>query len=455
MPDETTFSVEALLRTRQTTCKYFGDLYDTSNQAKHLPWDNSRAFRLFLGRLRLDAFLFKTVAIHDAYLIDSRFFWVSAANASFLAELPLERIIINIRSQTLEEAILRSFIPSGRAFKDYIVDSFSNETAKQVACELPRQSIAGRNTPGKIADLISEIAGHTSETEVLREGWNALIALDQSGRLQKNRWGPPKRFAVLLATLLDSSAQDVLKVLTPDGKDVFARFSEIEFADRSKRIAFLRNELVDSPRHAEDIATIESWYVGAYNLASAANNGCDIRDIHDVLGSKAFNDNQRLFDYLSLGSKEQTSILNIDYPADLVFALGQLSKDEFDKIAKEQQAHLNLWYEELDVRALEAAVSSLARSLENVGYKGEQIPSWAAPALSFVTTVATGALVALAAHQLASMEVLKGTLALAGAGVPKAIEKMVEDRTKAFATRNPHPRRIVQRAELIRRNSEG
>jgi hypothetical protein len=116
--------------------RYFGDVYDCKTQSQSYQWGDKGRKRLYLGRLRLDAFLNRCVVIKDADLIDGRFF-LENMNSSMIEELPINRLQFSLRTNSFKDCLLLSFKNLKMQFlKPLILDSISESDSRAISEQL-------------------------------------------------------------------------------------------------------------------------------------------------------------------------------------------------------------------------------------------------------------------------------------------------------------------------------
>lgn len=451
----------------------YSDVYDCDAQAANYRWNNTYLQDLYRGKLRFDAFLFKEVVIRDAALIDGLLFW-NAATSGWLETLPLNRIAISSRTDSIEGAIIQSFVRTGSdTLVPYVLDSFPQEASALTRAELAQRSASEVRTWRDIPRLLRSIGVAPNDVDRLEEGWGALIAYDQEyrgreRRLRVRRWTDIP-FQDELHLLLFGQ-RSLLKLHSEAGREAVDQVVALRSATRSDIATYLRNSKKEALTATEklDFSTVEAWYNSAYNRICARSGGAGLADVSDIAGSAPFDPARKLFDDAIADTTVYRKNKLFDYPEEAVLALGKMESGEFDRLMNEQASLLEMWYRDANNTShLQKAVDALVGALPKTGFeKNEGILDWAAPPLVvFGMAVAAGVGVLVATERVAKQleepldrrglfgKAIKGMGYATAYGATKAVEKGGEQIAGAWSQRShPIARRIVQTARSQRMN---
>jgi len=220
-----------------------------------------------------------------------------------------------------------------------------------------------------VPKLIYSLGVPKDQVERLESGWRRFSELDEQNILMTQKWPSPQEFnfKAHLLRLLEVTKKHLLAALrTPEGAHVAKDILALQTDSQTDVVVYLRSvrKAHSAPEVHRDLATIGSWYGGAYNRIAAAQHNCDVTEFSDFPGSAAISEGQKAFDELSSLSEPQTNPICFGYPSDFVEVLGKMDAAEFDEVIKEQRGNLDLWYDDADPKALRRALDVLVERLE-------------------------------------------------------------------------------------------
>jgi len=437
---------------------YFGDVYDCQTQAQNYEWGAKERARLYLGRLRLDAYINRRVVIKDGDVIDGRFF-LDISSTSMIKSLPFGRINFALRTGSFKESIFLSFKrPDSEFLKPLFLDSIPEGPAKALTHQLARCPAERLQSWEDVPKLIYSLGVPKDQVERLESGWRRFSELDEQNILMTQKWPSPKEFnfKAHLLRLLEVTKKHLLAALrTPEGAHVAKDILALQTDSQTDVVVYLRSvrKAHSAPEVHRDLATIESWYGGAHNRIAAAQHNCDVTEFSDFPGSAAISEGQKAFDELSSLSEPQTNPICFGYPSDFVEVLGKMDAAEFDEVIKEQRGNLDLWYDDADPKALRRALDVLVERLEKkYGFDENVISEPFATALRVIVPAGSGAAIA------AILSRRKVVTLAAGAAMAFATEGakglMKESVTDAMNVKKGTARHVIEKATKVRRESQ-
>jgi hypothetical protein len=427
--------------------RYFGDAYDCDAQATIYKWGDYDLEVLFRGRIRLDSFISRIVVIRDSSLVDGLFFW-NLASRSLMEELPLERIEFRLRAETIAESILRSLVNSeSTLLKPYLFDSLSTATGEHVRLELSKTRSDGISSWQQLPRLLRSLGAHDDEVGRLEAGWAGLVQLEKKYPLKRQVW-PPFDFKSHLVSLLRNSKNDLLMALRIQAvREMVTKMLEAPTDVRSEVVSSLRSmrEATTDNLVWSDLATVESWYIAAYNRTSAISHACDMVELSDVPGSMPVSKLQRSYD-----AKLSEDRIHLRYPTEFIKVLGKIQKKDFDKIMEDQETNLKLWYDKMDPTGLKKALDGLVEFLQKFGFEDNLIPKELEERTKLIGSSLGATLAAITTYEMKEKknrrDLLKigaaaGLGALVGGAIPLAMSEIAKKRTA---------RTIMERAITLR-----
>ncbi len=339
----------------------FADVYDSVEQSSNLARRDKQDVQSYLGRLRLDAFLYRRTVLTDAQLLDGTFF-LAAAEGRIFNELPFDRFEIRSRAKRLDEALLGLVLnPRGIWFSSLPKDQA--DRIQRGLIEHPSPNISDWRKLGKI---LVDVGLDQAEADRLENAWAKWIEKAETGQLIVRQWDTNFHFTDELEKKLNINKDRIETSLTEFGKRIFL----LVWKNRSSRNAVYgvlwEAYGVCSAEERVDLATIESWFNSAYNNTAAQQHSCGTVEVTDPPGGRPINENQLLFDRVQLGFTGQElfevpSELIVHLPIPFVQALGSLPAADFMRLTGKHinNGNLDAWYDLNDING----ISNLRRAV--------------------------------------------------------------------------------------------
>jgi hypothetical protein len=324
--------------------RLFADVYDSVQQATNIIQGDKQLALCYQARLRLDSFLYQTTILTDSEILDGVFFQ-DAANDSILDRLPLGRLEIRSRAETLDEALIGMLRDPTRAtLRGVLFSSLANNDAIRVA--LREYPSVGVNNWRMVPKILVDVGVEKAEAERLENAWAEMIRLAASGRLTVKKWKTNFSWGTEFEGQLMKDKEHVEKSLVSQlGKDIAQTiWRDKEFRTLCSQVDGLLRE-ANSASNAEelaDLATVTSWYHTAYNQTIAEQHDCGTTDISDKPGGRPIDENQMLFDQvreqLDSGAPTEIGPENIlDLPIGFVHSLAKLPKQKFVEVINKHE----------------------------------------------------------------------------------------------------------------------
>jgi hypothetical protein len=355
--------------------RLFSDIYDGHIQASNFTLNDPVGRNSYLGRLRLDAFLSKTIVVVDADIVDGAFV-LDAASDAFIESLPLNQIEVMLRVDSFEEVILASFCdPSRSTLNPYFLSSVPVDQAIEVQQQLSKYPSSGVTSWRAIPRILREVGLNPELANRYEVGWDKWIDLiDRRRSIGAALWNKGFEFREIFGNQIElekSEVDDVLK--TPLGRGVMASVWE-KRNFRSQVIGLIAQAREEPKRltidELSELATIEWWYNAAYNRTRAANHNCGHVEITCIPEMRRFNGNlvfiddimHQLRDFSVPSSSEKI----IEVPLALADALAKLDAETFAAIKEDLEITENMeeWHTGHDINDLRRAVDKFVRQVD-------------------------------------------------------------------------------------------
>lgn len=245
----------------------------------------------FLGSLRLDTLVARTVVLPDTHLFDGSMF-LSCVPVSLIANLGgsdlRPAIEIQTRASSLDESLRQFFIrPSSdylNPFPLYFISDadtrtwLSSELGCTSAVELTRRIHQAGSVTAGIADLLRELlhqrGGVVAQIDELESGWNRWIDAVRKGVIATRQWDRSLRIGDAIALdPIDAEAELGSKEATTLLRNIENMVGQGS-SYRSDVINLMNAALIDAtPAGGAEIAGLEAWYRQARHRAMATQHG--------------------------------------------------------------------------------------------------------------------------------------------------------------------------------------
>jgi len=354
--------------------RLFSDFYDSIQQRRlsDLAGDPHYFSRNYRARLRFDWLVHKTVVVTDAQYFDGAFF--SPQTQSLLDDiLPTHpdgqpSLELRARSLNLEDTIL-GFVrdkfgkPGGFVFS-LIPDSQCRSNVQEA---IARWS---GNVPRSLGDLVAFLRGAgvpDDDVERIHDGWNygieAFLTLSKKGLLKVCGWEHQYDLDGAFKYEPDWHAKSYLR--TQEGRELLDEVSGKRH-DRGNVFRIFedyRRRYLAAPTCAEcqDACAVESWFHRGYNRALSIQHSClfDTMDAAEL----AVGEPRELFDRICKGARVPEDPA-VELPLQFMEQLQAMPRSLFEIIAFENRRHLNDWWDNGNVFALETVIGALARKMD-------------------------------------------------------------------------------------------
>jgi hypothetical protein len=345
--------------------RFFSDLYDSVSQRAYPTFLGSRDARqaAFIGRLRLDSLLSRTVVLTDAQLLDGAFF-IDVDKDHLVDSLKRDEsddalpIEVRSRCDQLNRALLglvKGLQPRdtlvGFQFSSVADSAIRSELANRLA-ETPSSKVTRWN---QIPGLLRKYGLDPTEAERLAKAWTELLNLGRRNVLHVVPWhGSPK---------LDlGEANDLRELLRSPQRcedHIWRLWNQPTL--RSTTFLQLDDWAPKDDDEAHDRWQIVRWYNAAYNQGLAEQHGClsNYESIYqnlmpfDPMGK----DLQVLMLRRDVPELEVRSKLCAELPAGVIEGLGRLESNHYRALIKNNGQYLETWWATGDTESLKRAIS--------------------------------------------------------------------------------------------------
>jgi hypothetical protein len=432
--------------------RYSSEIYDSIQQAGSIKFADESHTSLWLGRLRLDSFLFGKVVIKDAEILNGVFF-LNAAVEGRVEDLPWERMEIVSRATSLDEALLRLVRPSGDSrLRGVFFWAFPLEVADQIRVSLNEYPAKDVNDWRQLPRILRELGANASNADKLDTAWQKLMGMARGHSQLVVPWDSTFNFPDHFDEHLGKDEALVLDALhTPLGKGIGSEVWH-KRADRGPVLGILRQADADANIEEQaDLATLYTWYNCAYNRTLQQHHKIVDMEIAEAPGCRPTRPDQRQYDLIKkeLQANKRPSIpaeLVVNIPAPFLKSLGDLKKIVFDRLLDDHERNLTTWRANRDMDGLRRAVDGLVDAVDRlVGLQPNiAIPHFLMPMLRTIPA-ATGAGIG------AKLGDLEGTVygCITGEFIGGGIEIAAEGVLARLDTRNSASRCIIERATSL------
>ncbi len=359
--------------------RIFSDIYDSVRQRVYAPgWSEDDPARDgYVARLRLDAYLWRTVVVTDAQLLDGTVF-LGMGPERLAAKLPLRHLEVRARSESLAAALKGFVVSPDRSTLSPLRFSAipGSEARGAVQAALSERPSSDVRSWLDVPRILQESGVEQGQVEALREAWGAWVAAQESESIRVQRWdnGRFDLKGAMRAEPLESLRDQLLSTAGIETVD--------EILAHSGYRSDLMATIAASRSHAEreellDLLKVESWFHRAYNRAAAWQHEC-LFEATDHMESAHGPRFGRLMDRLQFGPwpKDISPDLEVPLPSGFMDALAYLPLDDYEFVMATNREDLESWWTQGDLDALKRAVNALVeRVLSARPSRG--LPRWA------------------------------------------------------------------------------
>jgi hypothetical protein len=346
--------------------RFFSDLYDSVSQ-RHYPMLSAKPEErqeAFIGRLRFDTLLSRTLVLTDAQLLDGAFFVEidKPRLARFLQRtaedepLPLE---IRSRAARLENALTGFFKGQGKTLAAFHLSLANEDIRDQLADRVASIPASSLRRWDQIPTILSNCGIDPAVSEQLKYAWRQVFDLQDRKAFRVVRWaGKPNIDAVGDLDALRSELND------PDA--CAPHLSEL-WGLRDSRNAVLRclNEWYPKGKDLEtDRWRIINWFNAVYNRALVQQHGClhNYESIYQNGTPRNENTVLMLGRFDPHAAVESTAFL--DLPQGFIQGLGAIEPDRYRDLFKSNRRHFESWWGSENEDSLKRALDPFVRETD-------------------------------------------------------------------------------------------
>jgi hypothetical protein len=327
--------------------------------------------RELLSSIRLDTFLAGKLVLTDAQALIGQDFLELARSEELLDRLPVDRLEIRSRAETLEASLVGLFQrPDGR-FRELTFASLPVEDQLAIHDGLKALN-RGVQTElitdwRKLPRMVAAFTGKPVLKDALTDGWAKFIE-----RLAPRvvRWDGSVDFKSEIVThLRDIQPRLANAVATPEALRLVKDITDI--ADDRNDLVNRLTYLADSEEPFSEKETIYSAYNIAYNNVARHQHMCEFYGVQERPRSLAIHGEQTLHDdFISrvLSGQDAKAGNTATAVVPLVFmdALADATPEHMEHFYAKANHHLAKWYAYQDADALTEAAKDLLWHLKHV-----------------------------------------------------------------------------------------
>jgi hypothetical protein len=333
--------------------RLYTDFYDSVNQRKQVSSDSIEALSiakyLYIGRLRLDSLLSRTIVLTDNQILDGCFF-LQEDPLALLDKICRQRdgslpIEIRARSGTLENSIL-GFVkkenqPKLRGFSFSCIEDEDVRSKIQLSLrDIDSNSVSSWKD---LCKIIRHSSGEESSIDKIEHGWAKWIEAQETVLKGKVLTWDRTKFP-LDECIFISADRHLQHLNTNQGKELAT------WANKTRDRSSLDGRITKLKKGANsdllsDLNLVEVWFHYAYNLAIARQHRC--RTFESVRGSF-----EERISGLSLIYDSTPEISRFEAPAEIVYGLGLMPTDQFQNIYGLHSNSFKKWWDTSDPDAL-------------------------------------------------------------------------------------------------------
>jgi hypothetical protein len=337
--------------------RLYTDCYDSVNQRKRAGFNSNNDLEIakcfYLGRLRLDSLLSKTLVLTDNQILDGCLF-LQQDPSEFLKKLvrkkedslPLE---IRARGGKFEDTILGFVKKQGQPkLRGFSFSCIEDENARtQVQNFLQEINSSEVNSWKQVCQILKEISIAQDFVDQIEHGWAKWIeAQDTILKGKVLKWD--RANFTLEDCIFISADKHLQRLKTAQGKEL------AEWANRTRDRSSLDGKISELRKTADsdlgsDLSLVEVWFHYAYNLAIARQHRC--RTFESVRGSY-----EERLSGLSLIDEFTTEVAKFEAPPEIVYGLGMMPTDQYQNIFSLYSNSFEMWWENNDSDALRRGI---------------------------------------------------------------------------------------------------
>jgi hypothetical protein len=360
--------------------RFFSDFYDSVKQRYYPIWKEKvpPIDDFYIGRLRFDTILSKTIILTDAQLLDGAF--LLRTDPSELQQklghdtdepLPIE---IRARAENLADALLL-FVKSPQQnylLKGFVFSAVVNEQERlNLKQQLEKMFVEKVKCKEDILQIMKDSGVNQANIELIKDGWNKWIEAQNNKQIIIKKWD--KIFP--LDNILSSTYNKLIKKLTTtEGKEA-ANFVYQNRYDRSsidEKINCLRNTPRLDFNSLEEILLIESWYHHSYNCALSLQHDCDnFESLFESSEPSKFLSGIRVIDEYAL-------------PEKFLLKLGKMPDENYGRLFRSTQEDLQKWWDSGNLDSLKRGMEPFVKEIDEL-----RIPDQLDPLIKALTNIIT------------------------------------------------------------------
>lgn len=350
-----------------TSQRFFSDFYDSVHQRSYPTISDKLGKelgeKLFLGRLRLDSFLSKSLVLVDTQLLDGELF-IDLDPTKLAKRLAREEdgpipIEIRSRERTLEESLLAFFRQPG---KDKLIPFAislvrDNETRTAVMERLGATDSENLRSIHNILAILREAEVDGGDVERIEQGWIRWFEAERNGLVELHQWEGNWDLDISLGGI--NAIRSCLQ--TESGRDL-AVWTWENRQSRSVIDAKLNDVSVQCTNDSalKDVLRIWMWFNSGYNRTISHQHGCDTFESVGVSPAFVKEFDEGNCDY------EALQCLSLKVPEGFLPRLGSMPSSKLQEFYWRHGNDLKTWWETGDTDAFQKAVDALATACSEV-----------------------------------------------------------------------------------------
>lgn len=357
--------------------RFYSDFYDSVFQRtywKSVQEDVLARYR-FLGKLRLDSILSKTVVLADTQLLDGAFFLDPFNDPySILKDLSRGKVIegaieIRARDYDLEKSLLM-FVkdPKGISLKSFSFSSIYDPESRALATDniikLPGDQI---NTWQDILTRFKEFGIDKANVENIEMAWSKWIELQKRGMLKVVEWNRNRGFQIerFAGTKEEFLSGIKSKEVKSEGNWVYSNLLKRSLLD--VKFEDLKHQW--DAEMISELRILEAKYHRIYDQAAAWQHYCgsyesSVSTLIELLYTHDEEDSQMESVVNDITTNQILKIDGID--PFFLYKLGTMPTSEYEKFFWNHSANLSLWWNHNDIDSLRVAIDGLVTEISNI-----------------------------------------------------------------------------------------